>query len=430
MAPPTTSFTTSRINGSTFLIVETDDYGEWPFIYAKQHPTEPILILSDTGCNAPRDKSVKLSNLREYLETYPIFENGGRPLNPIVKSNDGKGSCEREYVVICSHCHYDHIGCIEAFSTTTAQNTTKSFIVASSHDPDFILKDLPTHSLCRFKDPPIETPKYSITHWAHDYGKLYADPEQGIYVRGKLPKIQDVSHLKSLGITFLHTPGHTPDSLAWWDEDERWLYVGDSFYERQKEDMPIIFPAEGNLLHFFHSMQHLLIFVRSENAAEERRTAERERESKHDFEVLSRRIKVGCAHQTAGEDAEEMIMATLRLIMAIVAGKVPVISSKMQRGEPVDLWRESKKARFSVLGPRRLIEDVRDEIERCKREKRPIPLDFNKSVEDIAVPQKLCGPTCQGRVRQERRLNAPRFVMYSSSTTAISLPGPFAADPR
>ncbi|KGO47618.1 hypothetical protein PEXP_015050 [Penicillium expansum] len=38
------------------------------------------------------------------------------------------------------------------------------------------------------------------------------------------------------GITILHTPGHTPDSLTWYDKDSRLLYVGDSFYETKSED--------------------------------------------------------------------------------------------------------------------------------------------------------------------------------------------------
>jgi glyoxylase-like metal-dependent hydrolase (beta-lactamase superfamily II) len=127
-------------------------------------------------------------------------------------------------VDIWQHCHYDHIGGIEAFSRESSYASKSSSIVASSHDQDFILKDLPTHSLCRFKDPPIETPKYEVTHWAHDFGKLYANQEHDVHMRSQWSKAEEVEGLKFLGITLLHTPGHTPDSLAWWDEEERWLY--------------------------------------------------------------------------------------------------------------------------------------------------------------------------------------------------------------
>lgn len=200
--------------------------------------------------------------------------------------------------------------------------------------------------------------------------------------------------------------------------------------------MPIIFPAEGNILHFVQTLQKLVVFVRDENIAEEQRTAERERENEHDFEVLSRRIKVGCAHQTAGADAEEIMMTTYRLMKAIVDGKVPVVSSRKQRGEPVDLWQESKTARMSVLAPRRLVENVREEIARRKREMQPLPEGFEEGVDESGwhLPKVDCAPTCQRKQRRHvRRLNPPRFVMYSSSTTAISLPEqplPANADPR
>ena len=52
----------------------------------------------------------------------------------------------------------------------------------------------------------------------------------------------------ALGIMVLHTPGHTPDSLAWYDEEEMHLSVGDSFYEEGEDGMAIQFPKEGNLI--------------------------------------------------------------------------------------------------------------------------------------------------------------------------------------
>lgn len=55
MSPPTSSFTASRVNPSTFLIVERDLYGEHPFIYVKIHPDKPVIVLSDTGCDEPAE---------------------------------------------------------------------------------------------------------------------------------------------------------------------------------------------------------------------------------------------------------------------------------------------------------------------------------------------------------------------------------------
>lgn len=97
---PSTCFSCSRLNPTTFLIVEDDQWGEMPFIYAKVFPS--VIVLVDTGCGgAARDPSVQLTSLREFIETYPVSDNDGVPLNP-----DGK----KEYALVCTHCHYDHIG--------------------------------------------------------------------------------------------------------------------------------------------------------------------------------------------------------------------------------------------------------------------------------------------------------------------------------
>lgn len=80
--------------------MEDDQWDEMPFIYAKIYAN--VVVLVDTGCGgAAKDPSVQLTSLREFLETYPVEDNEGKPLNP-----DGR----KKYAVVCTHCHYDHIG--------------------------------------------------------------------------------------------------------------------------------------------------------------------------------------------------------------------------------------------------------------------------------------------------------------------------------
>lgn len=105
---PTTSFVARQINHSTFLIVEDDSYSEQPYIYVKVYPYH--LLITDTGCNSPRCKSPEITSLRQFLETCSLSVNNGQALNP-----QGK----RRYVIICSHCHYDHILGIPDFASSS-----------------------------------------------------------------------------------------------------------------------------------------------------------------------------------------------------------------------------------------------------------------------------------------------------------------------
>lgn len=142
-----TSFVSRRLNVSTFVISEDDAYGEQPYIYVKLYST--YVIITDTGCNSPRDRTVKLTFLRRFIEEYPIPSYNNQSLNP-------KG--EKSYIIIFTHCHYDHILGLPEFLSS---NPT---IVASENGKSFILENLPEHSLCEYMN--VSTPKYEVSHWA------------------------------------------------------------------------------------------------------------------------------------------------------------------------------------------------------------------------------------------------------------------------
>lgn len=331
---PSTSFISSRVNSSTFLIIEDDSYGEQPYIYVKVYPDH--LLITDTGCNSPRSKNRSLISLRQYLETFPLSWNNRQPLNP---------NGVKAYVILCSHCHYDHILGITQFLSA------KPTIIASDFDHDFLLNHLPEHSLCKYMEMP--TPQYTITHWAKHLAYF---------------TLTDIP----FRIQFIHTPGHTPDSLAWFDIDENHLYVGDSFYERKRStkfpELPddagqvpglpasqaaIIFPEEGgNWIQYMSSLDVLLSFVLYKNMELRRR---------HGLSHASmQRVKVGSGHLTHEADAEKMLLEVQGMFERIIAGKVQVVGSGEKRGVIHDYWLENDDSRYSVMAPRHLADEARN----------------------------------------------------------------------
>jgi len=96
------AFKASRLTTSTFTIIEHSDiYGEQPLIYAKLIPAANTILILDTGCGgASKKPTIELKSLREFIETYPVKDNNGVPLNK---------DKQMGYVVVLSHCHYDHI---------------------------------------------------------------------------------------------------------------------------------------------------------------------------------------------------------------------------------------------------------------------------------------------------------------------------------
>lgn len=308
----TTCFSTARLNATTFAVREEDFYHDCPLIYVKIFSEPPLLVLSDTGSGGHGlSPSIKITSLRTYLETFPISSNSDKPLNP---------SGTLPYLIICTHCHNDHILGIPDFTTPMCDTT----ILASSYDPSFITDDLPTHSGCQ--DLGIPTPEYEVSYWARH--------------------LETITHNSlSLNIQILHTPGHTPDELAWYDSTERHLYVGDTFYELRSPfvSTPIMFPQEGDWVDYMNSLRILGAFVDEEN-------------SKH---ASAPRLKIGCAHITFSIDAADIVAEVQTLFVRIIQGKVPVISSTEERGEPCDLWMESPEAKYSVQAPRRLAEVAR-----------------------------------------------------------------------
>nr|KAK5450611.1 hypothetical protein LTR18_000627 [Exophiala xenobiotica] len=352
--PASCPFTISRLltpsgeASASWLIREHDQYGEYPHIYAKvckspprqqddddvvglekqQPASHEVIILSDTGC-ATETLNTKLQRcdadgLNEVYST-PRGEPRRWNIRTFLEHTINPGRAP--YVVIVTHCHYDHILGIGKlmmnppppppgrmrFSPKTRHmsqeelelhrlaTTTPITVLTSSHDKSFVTpySNLQRHSLS--SSVGVHAPRYAIT-WAEDlsevqwhFGGMSAKSKDSVSAAAAaaaalIPSISLPTSISSR-ITVLHTPGHTPDSMSWYDADLALLCVGDSFYLKETHEtrkapwgpepaMPTMFDVESDLADLWRSTARLLLFVRARNAELERNEIEIETETR------------------------------------------------------------------------------------------------------------------------------------------------------
>jgi glyoxylase-like metal-dependent hydrolase (beta-lactamase superfamily II) len=123
MAEKIAAFKAERLTPTVFKIVEFDDvFSEHPFIYVKV--LEDVIVVVDTGCGGRSATcDVDVTSLRKFIEEWGVEDNGGRPLN-----EGGK----RRYIVVCTHCHYDHIRELNFISPLANDVVLKDFHKSAS----------------------------------------------------------------------------------------------------------------------------------------------------------------------------------------------------------------------------------------------------------------------------------------------------------
>lgn len=386
--PPDCPFSIRPMNNerSLFLIREKDKYGEFPNIYAKiVSPTNYdanqvgiraalLIVLCDTGCGT----NVELRKLHSRFDARKAWNLGSfleATLNP---------QSSLPYLVITSHCHYDHILGIKNL------DLKRCTVLSSAHDKSFITprSHLAEHSIC--KDLGISPPKYNVGIWAEDFRKVVLTPPGG-------------SEPISTGITILHTPGHTPDSLSWYDSTllPPHIFVGDSLYERQSQDtkdaawgreppMPTIFNVDSNLADWQWSMHKVLQFVRERNNELRLIASEADTDdwifvaSASESKGTAPRVMLGAAHVTVSVDAEVCLLAMMGFMQRILENNVPHCRVQDEKSYEVWLWddlldldhtktsqhghNQPNFGRFSVRAPLFVIEKERARMDKSSNQ--------------------------------------------------------------
>ena len=196
-------------------------------------------------------------------------------------------------------------------------------ILASSHQPSFLdPKNIAKNSLCERLG--LATPKYEPT---------LVDHEALVEIDGE-----------NTGLRILHTPGHTSDELAIWDEREKMLYVGDTVYEWE----PIIFPLEGDIVEWFASMDALIDFVRRA-------------ESVDTSASFGNAVKINAGHDTSMVEALDVLVQAKSFLLDVVSGREKVKDRKVIRGVKTVVYAR-RDGRFSLRCPESLVEDARKRL--------------------------------------------------------------------
>ncbi|KAK5949230.1 hypothetical protein OHC33_009771 [Knufia fluminis] len=259
-------YTTSH--SRTYLIREKDAFGEYPNIYVKvQLGTDgqqtDVIILSDSGTGL--DVSIENDSIPSALVSNGSDARRTRPpkrwnIATFLELTLNPGHAA-PYLVMTTHCHYDHICGIQHLLNAETDVT----VLSSSYDKGFLTpwRNLQKHSLCDLNG--LKAPKYDA-RFVDDAQRISYDPKGH-------------GGPTDSSITVIHTPGHTPDSMSWYDHDTYTLCVGDMFYERESDEtrsgssghwtreppQPVIFTKDSNIVDWNASMHRLLDFVRYEN---------------------------------------------------------------------------------------------------------------------------------------------------------------------
>jgi len=199
-------------------------------------------------------------------------------------------------------------------------------ILASGHSPSFLSREaIPESSLC--KPMGIEMPKYTPTLVPHLYSITSPGPNK-----------------ENLGVTILHTPGHTPDEIALFDEAEMMLYVGDSLYEYEH----IIFPTQGSIVTWFSSMDYLVSSVKEKNSLS----------ASSANGAAPKEVLINSGHVTALRPALEVLLAAIAFMRDVVDGREKVKERQSRRGEVMVTYEQADN-RFSLRCPERLVLEAR-----------------------------------------------------------------------
>lgn len=121
----------------------------------------------------------------------------------------------RPTACICTHCHFDHVGCAHEFETRLGHKNEAAILADPDLDRTCARTWLPAPLLTALPSEGYDLGSYTIT----------PAPLTGYLDEG------DVIDLGDRSFQVLHVPGHSPGSIALYEKASRTLFSGDLIYD-------------------------------------------------------------------------------------------------------------------------------------------------------------------------------------------------------
>eukprot|EP00754_Rhynchopus_humris_P014721 Rhum_TRINITY_DN14408_c17_g2::Rhum_TRINITY_DN14408_c17_g2_i1::g.88651::m.88651 len=191
------SFTHERLSPRVWKVVQDDPFRQYPFLYCIKADDRVILI--DTGC--------------------PVKE-GGRTYKSYLDEHVNPESLP--YLVLCTHIHFDHIGGNCEFCRGGPGGVAGSEVWMSGASRAFT-ENYATTSLAAAHG--VEVAPFTVSRWLEDGERIVVSSAAAAAAGSGGSGGNDEEYLE-----VLHTPGHTPDSVALYYPAADRIFIGDSLY--------------------------------------------------------------------------------------------------------------------------------------------------------------------------------------------------------
>jgi glyoxylase-like metal-dependent hydrolase (beta-lactamase superfamily II) len=127
---------------------------------------------------------------------------------------------DRPVLALSTHCHYDHWGGMHEFADRLA-HSAEADVYAAPTRHNIVAENFFVGSMLTV-DP---HPGFEAESWCIDAAPLTRRLDEG-----------DIIDLGDRAFRVLHIPGHSPGSIALWEEDTGILFAGDTLYDGELID--------------------------------------------------------------------------------------------------------------------------------------------------------------------------------------------------